>query len=55
MPWKSDLLTLKNYLGESITYQIYVKNHLILHFLVISPLAIAAELLRKIYLEAKIK
>lgn len=49
-PWKVDFETVRNYFGEDTAYQVYLKTHLILYFIVITPLGIAGEVITRLFI-----
>ena len=40
-PWVANIITIKDYLGEAAAFQIFLKSHLIFHFVAVTPIGIA--------------
>jgi hypothetical protein len=49
-PWRVDYETVRNYFGEDTAYQVYLKTHLIMYFIIITPLGILGEVVARLFI-----
>ena len=49
--WTTNFKVLRNYLGEAVTYQFFLKTYLIIFFIVLTPFSIGGEVLLAFFLE----